>query len=190
MADINLLQPAQGPERSSASFSHLNALGVLILVLIIALYAYFTVAAALAQKNTNKALEEKNKIETEIKSQEEYATLLSNQDKLKNIQTLLDEHLDWSKFFPSFQEATLKTATYSKVSATSDGGAIISGTVPDFQNLDKLIKAFQLSDFDFINDVKLTSIALASGEKTGIDFSIKITFNKSILEWDMNKEQE
>ena len=81
-----------------------------------------------------------------------------------------------------FSDATLKTATYKKFTANSDGSATITGNVPDFQNLDKLIKAFQLNDFQYIKDVKLVNVGLSEENKIGVSFTVNVTFNNTILQ--------
>jgi competence protein ComGC len=180
MADINLLQNTNTPQDDGKKFKFINSFGVILLIIVVlALAAVFIVAkqvdSQIVKANTDSAA-----VEKDIKSQKEFAALARNQSKLREMATLIDQHLSWSRVVPSFGEITLKTSKYTRYVANLDGSATISGTVPNFQDLDKLIKGFQLKN-DYIKDVKLMNVALASEEENQITYQINVSFNKNKL---------
>ncbi len=181
MADINLLQNTNVPHDDGKKYRVLNMLGVVLLVLVVAAIAVVFFLSSKTQKHTDKINADSANITKDIQSQKDFIALSRNQDKLKEMATLLNAHLSWSQVIPKFSEATLKTSKYTKYVANLDGSATITGTVPDFQDLDKLIKGFQLPDFDYIKDVKLTNVALAAEDKNEITYTITVTFDKSKL---------
>ncbi len=182
MSEINLLQNQNYELEAKQTYTILNRVGIGLLVFMLLAYGAFyfidqNIAAQAAQD-----LARKQQLQLTIQNDPNYAPLLSSQAKLKNLQLLLDKHLSWGDLLQKFGDAALKTATYSRFAANSEGGATITGVVPDFQNLDKLMKAYQLNDFQYIKDVKLVNVGLSKDEKsTGINFTIKVTFNKSLL---------
>ncbi len=182
MAEINLLQNQEVEVKERLKSSVLNKIGIVLLVLVLAGYAaaYYFDAAASAQISTDKG--QQSQVQQLIQQDQNYPALVSNQEKLTNLKILLDKHLSWGDLIKRFADATLKSATYTKFQANSEGGATITGTVPDFQSLDKLIKAYQLNDFNYIKDVKLINIGLSDKSQNGIQFTIKVTFNKDLLQ--------
>ena len=182
MADINLLQNANVPSNSHQGlFRSLSAAGMVLLFVSIGLFALFYFLDISTEARLSDATEKKNSIEQKIKEQEGYKPLVVNQTKAKNLEVLLDDHLNWSEVLPQFAKSTLNNAKYTKFLANQDGGATITGTVSDFQNLSKLMKAFQLGEDRYIQDVKLTSVALGSEGSNDITYTVKVTFNKESL---------
>jgi len=182
MAEINLLQNTSIESSEERLPKILNTSGIILLLLVIAGYIFVWYGASTAKKTTAELQAQQASIQQKVQQSEDYPRLSNYQNKLKNLQLLLDKHLSWGTLIQRFSDATLKTATYKKFTANSDGSATITGNVPDFQNLDKLIKAFQLNDFQYIKDVKLVNVGLSEENKNGISFTVNVTFNNTILQ--------
>ena len=184
MAEINLLQTAQptadNAQRSSKILTIAGAV-LLGLAIIASIALYFLNRSSAGQFSdlNNQQVQ----LQNQIAATPNYATLISDQQKVSNLKILLAEHLDWSQLLPKFFSATLGTATYSKFEAQADGSAVITGNVGSFVDLDKLIQAYQLADFNsYIKDVKLVNIGFSNDlNKPGITFTIKVTFNQSVI---------
>ncbi len=183
MPEINLLESTKTQSATIQQKSGmLNKIGIALLVLVLAAYGYLFYASNQMDAKIASVETDQQNVQTQIQRNPDYPQLLASQTKIGNLQILINSHLGWSQLLPKFTDATLQTATYAKFTATTDGDAIITGTVPDFQNLDKLIKGFQLPDFNYIKDVKLVNVGLSSDATNSITFTIDISFNKDILQ--------
>jgi|SRR5579872_1205983 len=184
MADINLLQSAQpsqnDPIRRAKIFTIVSAV-IFGLALVIGIFIFFSNRSSDSQIQNLST--QKNDTINQIMANKDYGTLVVDQRKIKDLQTLLDKHLDWSKLLPKFFDATLTSASYSRFQAQSDGSALITGNVATFVDLDKLIQAYQLTDFSsYIKDVQLVNIGFSTDlNKPGITFTIKVIFNQDII---------
>ncbi len=188
MADINLLQNVNVPNgRSQKVFRSLTFLGRIVLLLSIVMFVLFFVLTLRTDAQLKKVSASRAEIEKKITEQASYKPLITSQEKAKNLNILLDQHLNWSEVLPEFGKLTLNSAAYSRFQANQDGTALITGTVPDFQALSKMMQAFQADQTKYINDVKLVNVALGSDEGTDITFTIKVTFNKEFLKTDKTK---
>jgi FlaG/FlaF family flagellin (archaellin) len=181
MSEINLLQNNVNQDTQKKNTRILNVIGVLLLVITIASYVGLFVLAKQAASSNTSYVSEKDNIQKSIMASSEYPKFVSHQDKLKNIDLLLKAHLGWCTILPSFSAVTLKNTTYNKFDANADGSATVSGTVPDFQNLAKLIQAYQYNEDQFVKDVKLVNVGIGSAETNSIQYTINITFNKEVL---------
>jgi hypothetical protein len=181
MAEINLLQNQETESKQRLTTNILNNIGIGLLVLVLAFYGtfYFLDKNVNAKMEANKA--HQIEVQQQIKNDKEYPSLIRHQEKVSNLKILLDQHLSWGDLIQKFGDATLKTATYTKFLANAQGGATVTGIVPDFANLDKLMKAYQLNQFNYIKDVQLVNIALSDKDQNGIQFTLKLNFNKDML---------
>ncbi len=182
MAEINLLQNTSIGSSEERLPKIMNVIGMLLLAFAIVAYVLLWVGTSSAKTKTAELQAQQASIQQKVQQSEDYPRLSNYQNKLKNLQLLLDKHLSWGTLIQRFSDATLKTATYKKFTANSDGSATITGNVPDFQNLDKLIKAFQLDEFQYIKDVKLVNVGLSEENKNGISFTVNVVFNNTILQ--------
>ncbi len=182
MAEINLLKNQVEEIKEKQAYKVMNKLGIGLLILVALAYVFFYFAAKQYDSQAQAIAQQQAELQLQIEQEQQYPGVIADQDKLKNLQILLDQHLSWGDLIQKFGDATLKTASYTKFTATSDGGATITGIVPDFQNLDKLIKGYQLNEFQYIKDVKLINIGLSDQQKNALNFTIKVTFNKDLLQ--------
>jgi hypothetical protein len=181
MAEINLLQNTNNENTERRNQNLLNSSGIGLLVLLIVIYGLFFVLAAKAESDSKALVTEQSATQQEVATGQQYKQLINAQSKLKSVQGLLKVHTYWCEVLPNFNSDTLKTAKYSKFSANSDGSATITGSVPDFQNLAKLIQAYKIKDDKFVKDVKLVNVGLSSGVKNDITYTINVSFNKDVL---------
>jgi hypothetical protein len=191
MAEINLLQTNNSVNKPNPILNKvLIILSILLLVITVGLYFYFRVSNS---KLVNKIAEEEVKhqaLQSEIRNDKNYPALVSIQEKTKIMNSLLENHVNWSGLIPYFAEATYKGTSYKNFTAESNNFdkstpavASISGSVDSFVDLSKLIKGLQLKDFsNTIRDVRLVSVNLNStDEKSSVSFVIKVLFNNTII---------
>lgn len=187
MSEINLLQSNNDQYAKNQTNKVLNFISILLLVLVVVAYAALFFLVKNVEKSNVAYAEEKESIQQNIMGSVAYPQFVSHQVKLKNLEGLLKSHLGWCSILPSFGNVTLKTAVYNKFDANADGSATISGVVPDFQELAKLIQGFQHNDDQFVKDVKLVNVGLGSAEKNEIQYTINVTFNKEVLQKSVEK---
>ncbi len=152
-----------------------------MLIVVLAAYGALIFLTKSASSTSASETAEQAAIKQEVINSPEYPTFLAHQDKLKNLDLLLKNHLSWCTILPNFAQNTVKETKYTKFTANADGSTAITGTVPDFATLAKMIQAFQLNNGKFIKDVKLVNVGLSDGEKNEITYTINVTFNKSVL---------
>jgi hypothetical protein len=182
MADINLLQSSNLPSSGSQQlFKSLGVLGWIFLTLSAILFIGLFALNMSVTAKTKEVIASRIEVENKIKKQENYSPLVTRQEKAKNLRLLLDGHLLWSEVVPNFSRHTLNTATFTKFAANSDGTTNITGRVPSFEELSKMMKAFQADNNDYIKDVKLVNVALGSDGDNQITYTIKVTFNSEKL---------
>lgn len=190
MANINLLKGTSHEEHTQNVYSGLNRFGVFVLVVAILAYGYLAYAVRGVVAETDQDNQKTQQVSDQIQKTDKYTELVNSQQKIQGVKTILDQHMQWSKFIQSMTNITLKTAFYKTFVAHDDGSAEITGTVPNFTQLDKLIKAYSLDQFNYIKNVQLTNVSLASDtdQNAGVNFNLKVNFNQDLLQWDKNKK--
>ncbi len=190
MTQINLLH-TDSEQKTHAVYRTLNVLGIIILIVALGSFVFFYLGAQSLNSSVSKIAQSRSAAQSGLENSKEYPALLSAQQKLKNLQSLLSQHTNWSDLITKFADATLKSTTfsdgtttstiYNKFSATSDGTVQISGIIGSFTDLDRLIKGLELQDFNsYITNVSLTNVGTAE-KNSGITFTLAISFNKDIL---------
>lgn len=181
MPEINLLQNTNIANSERRVHRTLNMVGVILLIVVVAGYAALFFLAKSADTAVAAKNAQEQSIQQSLVTEAEYPDFINHQDKLNNIAILLKGHLSWCTILPDFEQVTLKNAKYAKFEANSDGSATISGTVPDFQNLAKLIQGYQYGQNKFVKEVKLINVGLSSEEKNEISYTLNVKFNNEIL---------
>ena len=193
MAEINLLQTNNDKPTVNPIWSKLVYVFALLLVLA-------AVGGYLLLRNSNASLVQEiaaedlrhQELEKTIRGHKDYSTLLSAQDKVKVITTILNKHVDWSRLIPTIAEATYKDAVFDTFSAESrnledaqgaGATASITGAVSSLKDLDKLVKGMKLKDFsNNIRDVKFVSMTMNKEDADKrISFELRVTFNNAII---------
>ncbi len=191
MTQINLLHTDTGEHSRAAAYAVLNAIGIGLLVLVLAAGIFFYFSNRSMQSKVAQESQSQASAKSSLETNKNYKGLVATQQKLKDLQVVLAQHTDWSDLVTQFAAATLKSTSFSDGATTgsiyhsfraaSDGTVEISGTVGSFADLDRLIKGFELADFNsYITNVSLTSVGTAE-EKKGVTFTIDVSFNKDIL---------
>lgn len=181
MAEINLLQNTNNQNTERKTQHILNTVGVIILLAVAGAYAALFVLTSKIESDSKKYADDQSSLQQKISTAPEYSELIDGQTKIKMIEGLLKNHTYWCAVLPHFAQETLKATKYSKFTANSDGSATITGSVPDFQNLAKLIQAYQFNNDKFVKDVKLVNVGLGSEQKNDIAYTVDVTFNKDVL---------
>lgn len=189
MPEINLLSAA--PRRQPISLVTITPFLVkLLTLLLILLAAYYGIAkfriSAAAKKAETLQLQISEK-RGEVARDDQRNELLTRQSQLADLKKILQHHLYWSMFLNSdLPRVTLKVASYSAISAQSDGKVILVVSVPTYEDLDKFLQVFDLpkfnKDFNQFTDVEVKSITKAQqGNSLLTSFKIELKYNTAAI---------
>lgn len=195
MADINLLQsnhPRKAPEGGAVPNS-LNYIGAGILVIVVILSAALWYLAGNVKKQDDSILAQTQQTKHSVTSMPSYKTFVSEQNSLKGLSFLVQNHQDWSLAVPKIAGVTLKTAAYSSITLNQDGTATLQGTIPSYADLDRYMQALNDKKISpFITSATLLTVSTASANASsvssntpssstaGLTFTVAITFDKTI----------
>ena len=109
--------------------------------------------------------------------------LLTRQQQLKQLMSLVGGHAYWTRLFPALAQVTLNSANFLSIQTLPDGSLSMSGTVPSNEDLDKFLQVFDLPEFnkDFY-DVKISSLGKAQvGNQLLVQFTVNMKYNPALL---------
>lgn len=186
MSQINLLKNESEDHLSFSSSmqgTRSPAFYVLIGILILELLVYgffFFYGRRISQQML--AVEQRGaSVDVEIsKVDAQRLQAISYQQRLSNLQTLLKEHLSWSKFFSELEKYTYNLVSYDQLQINDgDNVATVSGSVNSYTDLAKLMTGLGASPN--IRSVSLQSSGQKAAETGGYKFVLEITFDPRLL---------
>ncbi len=116
----------------------------------------------------------------ELSEQRERITKLK--EKFLLIETMLKNHLYWTKIFEALETYTIDDVYYISFSATAEGSLSLSAMGKDYESVARQLVAFQEAA-DFVRDVSITtaSAQFDEGEHLkGVSFDINLKLVKDI----------
>ncbi len=184
MAQINLLTPnTTKPNLGQAVLS--IAVKVLFVALIL-VAVYYGWLLYTDRKTTAQIQDLSNKIneaQAAVIKRTDREELIVRQGQIQALQSLMSNHLYWSKLFPELANATLKTASYVSFSANSDGTATMVVAVPSYVELDKFLQVFDMPEFNKnFSDVKVFSINRSqNGDVIETHAQLQLKYRKELI---------
>ncbi len=163
MPEINLLSTTkEQPKFSNAKASMSIKILSLLLLLTLAYFAYLWFAARQARADIATLNAKIAQKQSDVFSRKDRAELITRQGQLQNLNGLVKNHLYWSYLLPELARVTLKSSTYSTVTADSSGTLTMNVTAPTYEDLDKYLQIFNLPQFNQqFSDVKVLSLTRA-----------------------------
>lgn len=189
MAQINLLkQNSPSKNIADAVPGILVKLLIVILVGLLGYYAWLFYKTKAVGKNIVSLQESIAKEKKEIADQKDREELLTRQQQLQQLDSLITSHPYWSEVLPALAKVTLKSASYSNITATQEGYLIMSVKLPTLIDLDKFLQVFDLPEFSSnFSDVSIGAYhKVADGDKTSIVFEMKLKYNPKLLQYKIN----
>lgn len=105
---------------------------------------------------------------------------LSLQRSVNNLEVLLDNHIFWTPVFQELEKYTYKQARYDTLQVQyGDSKLIISGVIPSYTDLGKLILGLRKSQN--VRDVTLQGTALSEGGEAGYTFNMEVFFDPRLF---------
>ncbi len=185
MPQINLL--SSNVRRQPASLVSITPLLVKVLtglLIVLVLYYGFTwFRSKSADKQIEQLQQSINQKRSDISQNDQRNEVLTRQGQLLDLQKILNKHLYWSLFLNSeLPRVTLQAASYSSISAQSDGTVTLVVSVPTYGDLDKYLQVFNLErfnkDFNQFTDVQIKSITRSQqGNSLLTSFRIEFKYN-------------
>jgi Tfp pilus assembly protein PilN len=182
MQEINLLE--NRVKDTTQVWDKRNQLFITLVVLILILEAGLSIVFYLLAKNTDNRIQtvsaEHSAIQAQInESQVELTGAKSFQAQLKNVRSLVTNHIYWSGFFDEIADFTLTEGVYVNLKADTFGVVHLEGQANSYSDLGKLILGLNRSEnFD---DVKLLAVNPSDNETAGFKFSIDLIANKKLF---------
>lgn len=186
MAEINLLQTKQegglgigGLSQSTSWVGFWIIVGLLVIEM--SIYTGFFLWHTKVSGQVSTVQSEITQLDQQLQKKKlDTEKVVKVQASLANLSNLLDKHVHWSQVFRDLGSVTLKTISFSDVDATSDKNRfIISGEVPNFTELGKILYALHYSDnFKSIN---LLTSGKGKGEKVTVAFDIEVIIKPELL---------
>lgn len=131
-------------------------------------------------------------LQSEIKSDRQSALtvpgrdeLLTRQQQLQEVATLMPDHLYFSGLFPALAASTLNTASYTDLQADNTGLLTLTASVPSLEDLDKYLQVFNLPQVNKnFSNVKIVSFQKTQEKNsTSITFQVTMQYNSSIIQY-------
>jgi hypothetical protein len=176
MQEINLLQ--NRVKDKTLSWERRNRLIITLFTLILILEILAGAGLFFLTLSTNNEItttQEKNQeLQNAINSDQKELSLAKGlQAQLKNVKTLLNNHIHWSSFLSTMYSETTNKIKYTSISASySDGKTHLEGIAPSYSDIGKLILSFSTSNN--FKDIKLNSLAPSSGDTFGYSFVLEM----------------
>ncbi len=181
MPEINLLNnTGQRPNIASTIASTMSKALVVVLILLLAYWGYTLLATRSVRNNIATAKFAIEQDQQDIIKNGGRSELLTRQAQLKQANTLISNHVYWSRFFSDIAKATLKTAAYGGFAADANGVITASVLVPVYQALDQFLQVFDLPAYNGnFSDVKIVSVSKSQDEDTQ-SLDARVRFNYSV----------
>ena len=185
MSDINLLQSRieEGGVNSS-SFARIVA-RILMLLVIAAVVVYIALLVN-GWHTKNKLTELNNKIETVQASaigNKDRIELVTRQEQLSELETLIDNHTYWSYLLPELTRVTLKTAKYTEIDAEDNGKLTLTANLPSYEEIEKFLQIFDLPEYNQqFSNVKIMGISrVVSETSVATQLRLELIFNPEYI---------
>ncbi len=185
MSEINLLHNDSDGGGAGGNFVATFVARLLLILLIVVLAAY----AALyfynwsAEKKLTKVKQQVQSLQTEALANTERNELVTRQEQLIELETLISKHVYWSYLLPELARVTLKSARYADIEAESTGELSLSVSLPTYADVEKYLQIFDLPEYNQqFSNVRVVGIDTIQKE-TSIEtlLRLRLTFNPEFI---------
>jgi hypothetical protein len=150
-------------------------------VIFVTYFAYHIYKQEMIRNHSNL----KNELNIYIKDIEKYDTLIfeisSWQEKVKEVENLLNKHVYWTQFFEKLEENTLADVQFTGFAGSLGMPITLMATAPDYKTVSK--QWIKLEDAnDFVKNVEISGASMSSAEdRVNISFSLVLDFVEDIF---------
>ena len=184
MSQINLLKQ---PSSSRTQFNPKLLESVLIIVLV-GLIVYYGYLYFQSKATDSKIAYVQIQISQETQqalANPKREELITRQEQLKNLSTLISGHVYWSQILPALASSTLTSASYSNLQINSDGTLALSASVPSLRDLDTYLQVFDLPQVNkYFSNVKISSFSTVQKlNASSVQFQVTMNYNPSLIQY-------
>lgn len=161
MADINLLQ---SPSAHSSAISNRSRvfLARLLMFILVAVVLGVGLFKFFSWQNGKSITETQAKVasaQSEALNSKDRKEIITRQGQVKELNTLVADHMYWSYFLPELAKVTLRTASYSAINMDNKGKLVVTVSLPSYEELEKYMQIFDLPEYNQrVSNVKILSI--------------------------------
>jgi hypothetical protein len=180
--DVNLLPFGSNVPTTRRMISGLIITFILTSSLIFIVYfAYFIFKGKVVNDYSSLGNELDSYIE-EIKKYDDLMRETSSwQEKITEIEYLLDKHIYWTKFFEKLEENTLPNVQFIGFAGNVNSSITLNAIAPNYQTISKQWIRLQGAD-DFVKKVEISSADMSkSKDSINISFSLTLDFVDGIF---------
>lgn len=185
MAEINLLQSHTVNDQPSAGFALrvIARLLTIILILVLIVYGLLWFYNWSAQKKLVTTRNDIDRAQRDAIASKDRNELITRQEQLTSLETLLDNHVYWSFLLPELARVTLKSAHYTEINAQKDGSLDLTVNLPNYEEIEKYLQIFDLPEFNQqFSDVRILGINnVQSANAIETQMRIKLNFNPEYI---------
>lgn len=185
MPDINLLQSEShdiGSEVSNAARIFARLLFVVMIFTFVAygVLFFFNWSAESSLSKVTSSIQVK---QAEIINNKDRNELITRQEQLAELETLIDKHVYWSYLMPELARVTLKSGRYTNIEANSAGKLNLSVNLPSYEDVEKFLQIFDLPEYNQqFSNVRIVSIGKTqTGTAIETQLTVQLTFNPAFI---------
>lgn len=185
MSEINLLHTDSADSGINNSFAA-RLVARLSMVLIIAAVVIYALLYFYTWRNHNKltvVTEQTNTLQAKALANEGRNELVTRQEQLTQLETLIDNHAYWSYLLPELARVTLRSARYTAIKASNDGKLDLIVALPSYSDVEKYLQIFDLPEYyQQFSNVRIAGITTSNNdEKIETQLNLELTFNPEFI---------
>ncbi len=184
MPDINLLSTDnQESNYSSAGAGLVTKILGVVLIITLLYFVYLWFAVSQARKELASSIAKTSSAQNEAINRKERSELVTRQGQVQSLNLLIQNHLYWSYILPELARVTLRSSTYSNVSAGADGTLNLTVRAVEYSDLDQYLQVFNLPQFNQqFSDVKILAVSKAQqGSNLESEMRLELKFNPDFI---------
>lgn len=150
MSEINLLHTETADSGVNTGFAA-SLIARLLLILVIAAVVIYAALYFYTWRNNSKLASVNEQVKTlqaEALDNKDRNELVTRQEQLSELETLISKHVYWSYLLPELARVTLKSARYTEINADSTGKLNLSVSLPSYGDVEKYMQIFDLPEYN------------------------------------------
>lgn len=186
MPEINLLGSANNKGMIPPWQIIVRVLFVFAILAVVGVVAWYAYAFIEYRKTSNSIVtvgEEITSLQKEFLANPKRQEVLLKQGQLQEVNSLLDEHLMWSKFLPRLARTTLRSVRYIELEADNKGEITLVAEAPDYKDIERFLAVFDLAGLnEQFRNIKVVKIEKSTeGDVPAVQFTVTMSHKLGYL---------
>jgi hypothetical protein len=185
MPDINLLKSESHDRGANTQFAA-RLLARLLLVLVLLAFIGYGALFYIKRQDGQKLDEVKKNVQSlqsEALANKDRNELVTRQEQLTQLETLIDNHVYWSNLLPELARVTLKSAKYSSIAASKDGNLNLTVSLASYDDVEKYLQIFDLPEYNKeFSNVRIVSLDhVQEDDNIAVQLKLQLTFDSDYI---------